>query len=105
MTRSGVPVSTAWIAPFRGLDRLDLKLGMQRELFDQRLTQVGVIVHDQQSPRLGHLPYFIDRNARPLAQDCGKRTADAGGRSRAGAAQEAPGDGPAPRSGRNGTPN
>ena len=46
---------------FRRLDRLDLKLGMQRELLDQRLTQVGVVIHDQQSPRLGHQPYFIER--------------------------------------------
>jgi hypothetical protein len=27
---------------------------MQSQLLDQRLTQVGVIVHDQQSSRLGH---------------------------------------------------
>jgi hypothetical protein len=60
---------------FRRLDRLDLKLGMERELLDQRLTQVCVIIHDQQSPRLGHQPYFTDRIPRRLAQDCGKGTA------------------------------
>ena len=58
------------------LDGLDLELRMEGELFDQRITQVGVIVHDQQSPRLGHWPYFIDWMARRLAQDCGKRAAD-----------------------------
>jgi hypothetical protein len=48
---------------------------MERQLLDQRLTQVCVIIHDQQSPRLGHQPHFIDRIPRPLAQDCGKGTA------------------------------
>ena len=75
MTRSGVPVSTALERRFRGFDRLDLKLGMQRQLLDQRLPQVGVVIDDQQSPRLGHWPHFIDCIARRLAQDCGKRTA------------------------------
>ena len=45
---------------FRSLDRLDLKLRMQSQLLDQRMTQVGVVVHDQQAPRLGHWPYFSD---------------------------------------------
>ena len=31
----------------RRLNRLNLKLGVQRQLLDQRLTQVNVIVHDQ----------------------------------------------------------
>ncbi len=38
----------------RGLDRLDLELRVQIELFDQRVTQVGVVVHDQYSSRLIH---------------------------------------------------
>ena len=38
----------------RRLDGFDLKLGMQSQLLDQRLTQVGVIIHDQQLPRLAH---------------------------------------------------
>ena len=75
MTRSGVAVCDRLERRFRGLDRLDLKLGMQRQLLDQRLTQVGVVVHDQQSPRLGHRSYFIDWIARPasagLRQACG----------------------------------
>ena len=60
---------------FRRLDRLDLKLGMQRQLLDQRMTQVGVIIHDQQSPRLAHLVYFTHWIARRLAQDYGKHAA------------------------------
>ena len=75
MTRSGVRRLDRVKRRLRRLDRLDLKLGMQRQLLDQRLTQVGVVVHDQQSPRLGHQPYFTDRIPRPLAQDCGKRAA------------------------------
>ena len=43
---------------FRRLDRLDLKLGMQSQLLDQRMTQVSVIVYDQQLPRLAHQLYF-----------------------------------------------
>ena len=43
---------------FRRLDCLDLKLGMHGQLLDQRLTQVGVIIHDQQLPRLAHLNDF-----------------------------------------------
>jgi len=36
------------------LDSLDLKLRMQGDLLDQRAAQVGVVVHDQDSPRLAH---------------------------------------------------
>jgi hypothetical protein len=56
---------------FRRLDCLDLKLGMQSQLFDQRLTQVVVIIHDQQLPRLAHLKDFTRWNARRLPQDYG----------------------------------
>ena len=52
---------------FRRLDRLNLKLPMQSQLLDQRLTQVSVIVHDQQSPRLGHQFYLTRWIARRLA--------------------------------------
>ena len=59
----------------RRLNGLNVKLGVQSELLDQRVTQVGIIVHDQQSPRFGHRPYFIDSAGRRLAQDCGEPTA------------------------------
>jgi hypothetical protein len=49
---------------------------MQSQLLDQRLTQVGVIVHDQQSPRLGHEIHFTYCIAGRLAQDYGEPAAD-----------------------------
>ena len=49
---------------FRRLDRLDLKLRMQSQLLDQRMTQVSVIVYDQQLSRLAHQLYSTRRIAR-----------------------------------------
>jgi hypothetical protein len=53
---------------------------MQSQLFDQRLTQVGVVIHDQQLPRLAHLNDFTRWRARRLPQDCGEHAAGAGRR-------------------------
>ena len=54
MTRSGGALSAAWRAR-GGVGRLDrLEFRMQRQLLGQRLAQVGVVVDNQDSARLGH---------------------------------------------------
>jgi hypothetical protein len=50
---------------------------MESQLLDQRLTQVVVIIHDQQLPRLAHLNDFTRWRARRLPQDYGERAAGA----------------------------
>ena len=55
ITRSGGEFEDRRKRRFAGRDGFHLKLGVQIDLLDQRVAQVGVVVHDQYSPRLGHL--------------------------------------------------
>ncbi len=54
MTMSGLASPTTRSAGGGRGRRLDLELGMQRELLGERAAQLGVVVDDQDLPRLSH---------------------------------------------------
>jgi hypothetical protein len=63
-----------------GIDRLGVELLVQRELLDQRVAQLGVVIDDQNFPRVGHQrlrgrnPYTVARSrtfGRQSASACG----------------------------------
>ena len=53
-TRSGESALAAMHALGAGIDRQGFEFLVQRQLLDQRLAQIGVVIHDQDLAGVGH---------------------------------------------------